>query len=368
MCFFCDVNAVTKDLQAFEIKDFETFESNNLQGFEIQDSETFEFQTFGRKWGDNQISGSSGGLVSYSFAENNFDGQFYNFDFFITEKIFQDEITKSFAAWEDVADIRFRLSPDSEGVDIRLGWADIDGSGVILGETTVPSSGPLDSVIVALDVNENWFLSGDAPPNQIDFSSTVTHELGHAIGIAHSGSEQALMNAQYSTTIFDIQQDDIDAAVSIYGANDIIRLDVYRFYNPNAGGHFFTADPVEKSVVEGSGSFNFEGIGFSGIQEGTASTEDAVPIYRFFNSERGNHFFTAFEAEKDYIVTLDDFVFEGVGFFAFDTESSSTVPIYRFFDQNAGGHFFTASDHEKDTLISNGQFSYEGEAFFAFLG
>ena len=37
--------------------------------------------------------------------------------------------------------------------------------------------------LVILDLNENWFLVGDAPEDQVDFSSTVTHELGHAIGI-----------------------------------------------------------------------------------------------------------------------------------------------------------------------------------------
>ena len=44
----------------------------------------------------------------------------------------------------------------------------------------------LKNVIVALDINEDWFFGGDAPSNKIDFSATATHEIGHAIGIDHS--------------------------------------------------------------------------------------------------------------------------------------------------------------------------------------
>ena len=42
--------------------------------------------------------------------------------------------------------------------DIRLGWREIDGKGGVLGQTTVPASGKLSNVIVALDVEEDWFL------------------------------------------------------------------------------------------------------------------------------------------------------------------------------------------------------------------
>ena len=60
----------------------------------------------------------------------------------------------------------------------------------------MPSFGALSDVVIILDVDEDWFLNGDAPPENIDFSATVTHEIGHAIGIGHSQKSQALMNAR----------------------------------------------------------------------------------------------------------------------------------------------------------------------------
>ena len=59
---------------------------------------TREFRTFNQKWGDSQVSGESGGSVSYSFATQNFAGQFGTFDAFITEPGFQKEITTSLSS------------------------------------------------------------------------------------------------------------------------------------------------------------------------------------------------------------------------------------------------------------------------------
>ncbi len=338
MCLFCTINAVTK-----------------------------EFRIYNQKWGVNDDLGTGGGTVSYSFANQNFSDQFGSFDSFIQNKSYQDEITSSFAAWEDVANIRFILSPDSRGVDIRLGWREIDGKGGVLGQTTVPASGKLSNVIVALDVEEDWFVFGDAPRNQIDFSSTATHEIGHAIGIDHSETTQSLMNASYSADIFELQQDDIDAAISIYGRNEIVKVEVHRFFNPTAGGHFFTADNVEKVSVEQHTGFITEGVGFEAISSLNQDADGSVPVYRFFNKKLGSHFFTAFEIEKDVVMDLVDFTFEGVGFRAFGQESASTQPIYRFFNRETGGHFFTGSENEKNIILNLPSLSYEGEAFFAFV-
>ena len=329
-------------------------------------SVTRDFTTFGQKWGESQVFGNAGGAVSYSFATQNFSNQFGIFDSFISELPFQEEIISSLASWENVADIRFVSVADSERVDIRFGWRDIDGKAGVLGQTTVPSLGPLNSVVVAMDSSEDWVLGGDASADKIDFSSAVTHEIGHAIGIDHSLDANALMNAAYSTTIFNIQKDDIDAAVTIYGSNDITRIDVFRFYNPTGGGHLYTADVVEKNTVDGNSNFIAEGTGFLALSRLDDGFNNSVPVYRFFNSQLGSHFFTASEIEKSHVESLDNFIFEGTGFRAFNIDSSATVPIYRFFNKVSGGHFFTAHENEKDVVMEIPQFNFEGEAFYAF--
>ena len=268
--------------------------------------------------------------------------------------------------WENVTNIRFVLGDNENSADIRFGWKNIDGPGGILGQTSIPSIGPLENVVVALDENESWFLGGDAPPDKIDFSATAAHEVGHAIGIDHSRSPDALMNAAYSREIFDLQQDDIDAAIAKYGENETVKLDVHRFFKPEVGGHFFTIDQKEKESVEKNEVFNSEGVGFRALESSSDGIQGSVPVYRFFQPSLGSHFFTAFELEKDVIMGLNDFVFEGIGFRAFSGDSASTAPIHRFFNLDTGGHFFTGSSLEKEAVFDIPQFRYEGIAFFAF--
>ena len=102
----------------------------------------------------------------------------------------------------------------------------------------MPSSGALSGVIVLFDKDEDWFLNGDSPPDQIDFSSTAIHEIGHAIGINHSEQPQALMAATYSKTIFELQVDDKEAAISIYGQNDLEKLKYIVFSIQQSEGIF----------------------------------------------------------------------------------------------------------------------------------
>ena len=311
-----------------------------------------EFRTLESKWGSSQELGTSGGEVSYSFATRNYNGQLRDFDSFITQETFQKEIIDGLAAWETFADIRFLQTQDASSVDIRFGWRDIDGGGSILGETVFPSTGPLNQVVVAFDINESWFVNGDSPPNQIDFSSTAIHEIGHAIGIDHSEKQQAIMNSSYSTDIFSLQTDDIDAATNIYGSNGVVRIEVHRFYKNSTGSHLFTSDLEEKVVVEQISDFDIEGVGFSAISRNDEFVTGTIPIYRFFNENSGGHLFTSFEAEKDYLLNESGFIFEGVGFRAFARDTASTVAVHRFFNKETGGHFFTASELEKMRLLS----------------
>ncbi len=95
-----------------------------------------------------------------------------------------------------------------------------------------------------------------------------------------------------------------------------------------------------------------------------------APVYRFFNTVAGGHFFTTSEAERDAVMRdLPQYRFEGVGFYAYGAETNLGADIYRFFNTIAGGHFFTSSIEERDAVIRNlPEYNYEGigmEAAFA---
>ncbi|MCX8028176.1 MAG: trypsin-like peptidase domain-containing protein [Thermodesulfovibrionales bacterium] len=143
------------------------------------------------------------------------------------------------------------------------------------------------------------------------------------------------------------------------------RVPVYRFFNTQAGGHFFTISEAEKDYVRNTfPHFNYEGTGFYAY---SSSQSGLTPVYRFFNTRAGGHFFTISEAERDYVRNNYPFFnYEGIGFYARSQSQSGAVPVYRFFNTRAGGHFFTISETERDYVRNNYPFfNYEGIGFYA---
>jgi hypothetical protein len=139
---------------------------------------------------------------------------------------------------------------------------------------------------------------------------------------------------------------------------------VYRFYNNNAGGHFFTISESEKNTVIANYSWlRYEGIGFYAYTSQVAGT---LPVYRFYNNTAGGHFFTISESEKATVVGNYHWLrYEGPGFYAYPAQVTGSSPVYRFYNNTAGGHFFTLSEAEKATVIDNyNWFRYEGVGFY----
>lgn len=163
-----------------------------------------------------------------------------------------------------------------------------------------------------------------------------------------------------------IMYDEATQVLIGYGPSDAADGTVYRFYNKQAGGHFFTTDPAERDIVAfDTAAYRFEGTGFGAELTKTLQSEE---VYRFFNMHAGGHFFTTSESERDQILnTMPNFRYEGIGFYAYDELVTGSTEVYRFFNQEAGGHFFTTDTAERDAVIVGlPQYVYEGVGFYAY--
>ena len=97
----------------------------------------------------------------------------------------------------------------------------------------------------------------------------------------------------------------------------------------------------------------------------------SIPVYRFFDSHNGTHFYTTSADERSTILqTRPDLIPEGpggVGLRAVDPTSGdpNAVQVFRFFDTVHGTQFLTASTTERDTLVATrSDLTYEPNSLF----
>jgi len=139
---------------------------------------------------------------------------------------------------------------------------------------------------------------------------------------------------------------------------------VYRFFNKENGQHFITAWEFERDyVLANAPNMQYQGESFFAAD---VPLDDFVPVYRFANLANGSYFYTANEAERQVIQQQYAHMrFEGVGFYAPELGSEDSVPVYRLASLSTGGYLYTSSLPEKAFALLSGGWRDEGFAFNA---
>ena len=144
-------------------------------------------------------------------------------------------------------------------------------------------------------------------------------------------------------------------------ASEITWRSMYRLYNPNSGEHFWTGSTEERDDLVKAG-WNYEGHGWD------APVEEGEPVYRFYNATLGDHHYTKDPDEIAYLNASDGWTCEGV---CWNSASEETgVPLYRLYNPNAyaegtaGAHHYTQSGYERANLIRAGWID-EGIGWYA---
>lgn len=136
-----------------------------------------------------------------------------------------------------------------------------------------------------------------------------------------------------------------DGAQLTTQANSDETQDMYRLYNPNSGEHFYTASATEKDGLVAAG-WNYEGTGW------VAPVKSDKPVYRLYNANAGDHHYTMSKEERDGLIKAgwND---EEIGWYSDETEK---FPLYRQYNPNAvaGSHNYTTSAEERDGLVKLG--------------
>ncbi|MBQ9610730.1 MAG: hypothetical protein IJV15_14970 [Lachnospiraceae bacterium] len=131
--------------------------------------------------------------------------------------------------------------------------------------------------------------------------------------------------------------------------------EMYRLYNPNSGEHFYTANESERDTLSGLG-WKYEGVAWN-----APKTSD-TPVYRLYNPNAGDHHYTTSKSERDNLVGYG-WKDEGIGWYSTGTDGQALHRLYNPNATGAGSHHYTTSETEKDNLVGLG-WRYEGIAWY----
>ena len=128
-------------------------------------------------------------------------------------------------------------------------------------------------------------------------------------------------------------------------AASVASVPMYRLYNPNSGEHFYTAGESERGNLVNLG-WKYEGIGWY------APKSSNTPVYRLYNPNTGDHHFTTNSSERQKCIKAG-WRDEKIGWYSDDKKA---VPLYREYNPNviAGTHNYTTSKSEHNYLVSLG--------------
>lgn len=159
---------------------------------------------------------------------------------------------------------------------------------------------------------------------------------------------------------FTTQKENVDPVDPIEPVEPVDESGVamYRLYNINSGEHFYTANASEMNNLSRLG-WSYEGVGW------TAPAKSSIPVYRLYNPNAGDHHYTTNISERNTLISIgwND---EGIGWYSAEKNG---VPLYREYNPNAmtGTHNYTTSTSEHYNLVSLG-WRDEGIGWYGLAG
>ena len=205
----------------------------------------------------------------------------------------------------------------------------------------------------------------DQPVIWEDTSSLLSWEAANSLLVSgqqideyEKGVEEGVLNGEHSEYFLGDWRENPLQSYILY--SDIIVFEqghVYRLRNDLTGKFIFSANSGEIDTITGQGWVN-EGAAYASPANGTTD------LHRFLMSN-GGHFYTANIVEKNILSQDSSFTYEGVAYQVYGTAEppQGSTPVVRYLS-NTGSHLYSTSQLEQSNLNASDQWTNEGIAWY----
>jgi hypothetical protein len=114
---------------------------------------------------------------------------------------------------------------------------------------------------------------------------------------------------------------------------------LYRYWNPQIGDHFYTTNLRE--LERGLHGWRYEGVQ---CYVHTRRQSGTTPLYRYWNRGAGNHFYTT--SFNELGGGKDGWHYEGIQCYVQSRDMPGTARLYRYWNSKSGDHFYTTNYRE----------------------
>lgn len=148
----------------------------------------------------------------------------------VDETVFENELDLAFRAWSAVANVHFQRVAETEA-DILIGAQAIPRGRAFTNVVHEPpaqgtTAGRILGSVICLNPEEGWKIGFDGDLEVYDLRYTMMHEIGHAIGLDHPESVDAVMDFRYTEAFASLRQGDREGAANLYGPSLVGAVDI----------------------------------------------------------------------------------------------------------------------------------------------